>query len=304
MRLTFDLRFGTSPMTAGDGERVVDLAELASAARRPRDVAALAWGRRWERVRVLRDERALSGVQAGAEGLASLSRARSFEVVRDGRAARMGAAAFRARAVADFAVAMPRELALTAGLARRARRIGATRFELPAPTGRPERVTYLRTEPSLRWMGLHVGGAATHTAGVINGLAEAGVDVAVFAPERPGGIEDVPCTAVEPVRLLHLVHWLSFFDYSERIAAAAAGRPADAVYQRYALGSYAGLELARRLGVPLILEFNGSEVWAELHWGSGPLPLVEELAQLERRNLEDATLIVVVSDVLRDQLVE
>jgi glycosyltransferase involved in cell wall biosynthesis len=304
MRLTFDLRFAAPPVSAGDGERVVDLGELARGARRPRDIAQVLWGRRWEDVRVLRDERALSGVQAGAAGLASLTRTGGFEVVRDGRAARVGLGAFRARAVADFAVAMPRELALTAALARRARRIGATRFALPAPTGRPERVTYLRTEPSLRWLGLHVGGAATHTAGVINGLAEDGVDVAVFAPERPGGVEDVPCTAVEPTRLFHLAHWLTFFDYSERIVAAAARRPADAVYQRYALGSYAGLELARRLGVPLILEFNGSEIWAELHWGEGRVPLIHTLAQLERRNLEDATLIVVVSDVLRDQLAD
>src|SRR4051812_48187209 len=116
MRLTFDLRFGAPPAPAGDGERVVDLAELAGAVRHPRDLTALVRGRRWESVRVLRDERALSGVQAGAAGLASLSRTAGFELVRDGRGARMGASAFRARAVADFAVAMPRELALTAAL--------------------------------------------------------------------------------------------------------------------------------------------------------------------------------------------
>jgi glycosyltransferase involved in cell wall biosynthesis len=75
------------------------------------------------------------------------------------------------------------------------------------------------------------------------------------------------------------------------------------VYQRYALGSYAGLELAQRLNVPLILEFNGSEVWAEREWGSGHIQLVDTLTALEQRHLQDASLVVVVSDVLKEQLV-
>jgi glycosyltransferase involved in cell wall biosynthesis len=40
------------------------------------------------------------------------------------------------------------------------------------------------------------------------------------------------------------------------------------------------------------------------HWGSGRLRLVNTLAALERRNLLDASLIVVVSRPLKDQLVE
>ncbi len=83
----------------------------------------------------------------------------------------------------------------------------------------------------------------------------------------------------------------------------AAGHRPDAVYQRYALGSFAGLELARRLQVPLILEFNGSEIWTERQWGSGHVPFAEALGALERRNVHDASLVVVVSQVLKDELV-
>ena len=75
------------------------------------------------------------------------------------------------------------------------------------------------------------------------------------------------------------------------------------MYQRYALGSFAGLELARRLQVPLILEFNGSEIWTERQWGSGHVPFAEALGALERRNVHDASLVVVVSQVLKDELV-
>ena len=39
------------------------------------------------------------------------------------------------------------------------------------------------------------------------------------------------------------------------------GRRVSFVYQRYSLNNYAGLRLARRLGVPLVLEYNGSEIW-------------------------------------------
>jgi glycosyltransferase involved in cell wall biosynthesis len=304
MRLVIDLRFNPPPARHAADEQLVTLDQLAGMGRRPAQLARLLLGSRWDELRVLRDERPLSGVQAGGEGLAALARARRFTLERPGGARSAGRGAFLARASADFAVAMPRELVRSALLARRAARLAATPFELPAPVRRPERVTYLRTEPSLRWMGLHVGGAATHTSGVVNGFAAAGLDVHVFAPERPAGTEAVPCTPVEARRLYQLVHWLTLFDYADDVVAAAAGRPADAVYQRYALGSHAGLTLARRLGVPLILEFNGSEIWTERHWGGGRVPLVTTLSALERRNLTDATLVVVVSDVLRDQLLE
>jgi glycosyltransferase involved in cell wall biosynthesis len=97
---------------------------------------------------------------------------------------------------------------------------------------------------------------------------------------------------------------LTYTAYTEELLRAAARRPADFIYQRYQLGSYAGLELARRLGVPLVLEFNGSEIWVERHWGSGNLRLSGALEALEQRNLHDASLVVVVSKPLRDYVVE
>jgi glycosyltransferase involved in cell wall biosynthesis len=304
MRLTLDLRLAPSPGPGGPDETILTLSDLAAVARRPAALLALLRARPYEGVTVVRDPRPLSAIQAGAEALAVAAPARRFQIRADRDAVDLSRPAYGVRAAADLAVAGPRELAMTLRLARAARAVAGTRYALPAPAGVPQRVAYLRTEPSLRWMGLHVGGAATHTSGVINGLATNGVDVEVYAPERPDGVEDVAVTVVEPTQVFHLVHWLTFFAYSAKIAGAAATRPVDAVYQRYALGSYAGLDLARRLDVPLILEFNGSEIWAELHWGGRRPPLLETLARLERRNLEDATLIVVVSDVLRDQLVE
>ena len=54
--------------------------------------------------------------------------------------------------------------------------------------------------------------------------------------------------------------------------------------------------------MPLVLEFNGSEVWAQRHWGE-PLRF-ERLAQaVERVNLKHADLVVVVSQPLVEQAV-
>jgi glycosyltransferase involved in cell wall biosynthesis len=304
MRLTIDLRSSPPRLAPADDEQVLTLGELAALAMQPRQLARTLLGRRWENIRVMEDPGPRSGVQAGALGLAALARGGPFTVEDGDRQRRVGRARFATRAAGAALVGLPRELALTAMLARRAAHAAATRYTLPAPAGRPRRITYLRAEPSLRWMGLSVGGAATHTAGVISGLVADGADVHVYAPERPPGTEMAPCTVVPARSLLQLVHWLTLVEHSTTLADAAQGRPVDAVYQRYALGSFAGLELASRLRVPLILEFNGSEIWAERHWGSGRVRLGERLAALEMRNLLDATLVVVVSEPLREQLAE
>ena len=43
--------------------------------------------------------------------------------------------------------------------------------------------------------------------------------------------------------------------------------PPDFIYQRFALNDMSGALLREWLKVPLVLEFNGSEVWAQRHWG-------------------------------------
>jgi glycosyltransferase involved in cell wall biosynthesis len=305
MRLQVDLRFNGPAIEPTPGERAITIGELAETVRRPRQLQTLLRDPSVSEVTVVRDERALNGVQTGALLLATLTRAATIEVSSPTRTTVAGPSAMRCRAAAQLTVALPAEVVRSALWYRQARRIAATSFVLPArPRDDVDRVTYLRSEPSLTWLGSQVGGAAAHTAGVINGLSNAGVEVTVLAAERPDGLRRARCEVIEPRRILQLVHWLTLIGYTRQIVAAAARVPADCVYHRYALGSYAGLELARRLNVPLVLEFNGSEIWAERNWGSGRLPLVEGLAALERRNLTDASLIVVVSDPLKDQLVE
>jgi glycosyltransferase involved in cell wall biosynthesis len=152
---------------------------------------------------------------------------------------------------------------------------------------------------------MQVGGAATHTAGVINGLVDNGIAVEVVAADRPLGADracfvQVPRTRRRP---LQLIPGLGFTDFTDQLLRAAAALRADFVYQRHQLGSYAGLRLAERLGVPLVLEFNGPELWLQRNWGSGHVRFGGHLAELERRNLIDASLVVVVSEALRDSAI-
>lgn len=305
MRLTVDLTFNGPTIAPDEDELVLTLGELAAAVHDPRRLLRLLRDPAVEELRVLRDDRALNGVQSGALLLAALSRASRVEVRSPSGTISVPPGAMRARAASGLAAALPAEIARSVLWYERARRVAGNAFSLPAqPRAATRRVTYLRAEPSLCWLGTQVGGAATHTAGVINGLSGAGLEVSVFASERPDGVREANCHAVPPRHILQLVHWLTLVGHTSELVAAAATTPADFVYQRYALGSYAGLELARRLDVPLVLEFNGSEIWTERNWGSGRVPLVKTLAALEQRNLLDASLIVVVSQPLKDQLLE
>ena len=172
------------------------------------------------------------------------------------------------------------------------------------PTRRPRRVLYLR--PQL-WLGLTGGGSVAHTAGVIGGLEQAGVDVSAVASDNLAGV-------TAQTRVVRPECW---FDGLGREAEellfnlpfardawtyARAGNKPDLLYQRHTAFNVTGALLARLLTIPLVLEFNSSEVWKGQHWGGLRLFGVARL--VERINLRAADLVVVVSRALRDQLVD
>lgn len=304
-RVTVDLRIDPRP----DHEPSPDhgylaFYEIAAAVKRPRALYRLLRARRYREVEVLRDAVPPSGVQAVAEVLLGLLRTPRFRVVDHAGVNEVGHMAFAAQAIGHAVRAVPGELFRTALLVVAVRRIGRRDHALVRRTHRAATVTYLRVEPTLHWMGTYVGGAATHTTGVINGFAANGLDVRVLAPEAPEDIESAAIETVSLERIYHLVVGLTYSDYSRAVVRAAKPRPSDFVYQRYALGSFAGLELARTWGVPLVLEFNGSDIWVMEHWGPRKPRMLKTLAALEQRNLRDASLIVVVSDVLKEQMIE
>jgi glycosyltransferase involved in cell wall biosynthesis len=80
------------------------------------------------------------------------------------------------------------------------------------------------------------------------------------------------------------------------------GRRISFVYQRYSLNNYSGLKLARYYEVPLVVEYNGSEIWMHRHWGRS-LKYEKLSERIESLNLRSADMIVVVSQPMKDELV-
>src|SRR5207237_8790132 len=168
--------------------------------------------------------------------------------------------------------------------------------------GRPRRVLYLRSQ---LWLRLEGGGSVAHTAGVIGGLEEAGVEVWAVSSDRLPGVA-APTRVTPPEvwfdgwlrELEDLAYNVPFLIAA--LQSASRTRP-HTVYQRHTAFNCSGALLSRLLRLPFVLEFNSSELWKGRYWGG--LRLARAAALVERINLRASDRIVVVSEVLRGQLV-
>ena len=169
------------------------------------------------------------------------------------------------------------------------------------------RVAYLRAN---LWQESLAGGSVAHTGGILAGLRAAGMQVGyfgatAFAPARAAGAE-VHVVPAQELSWLRNLPDLTFLVYSRilgrRARSLLARCPPDFVYQRYSVLNCSGADVANHLRCPLVLEYNGSEVWVARNW-STPMMFEGLAAAIERANLRCADLVVVVSEPLRDQVV-
>jgi glycosyltransferase involved in cell wall biosynthesis len=168
-------------------------------------------------------------------------------------------------------------------------------------TGSP---LYLRTDLSF---GVRAGGSVAHISGVVNELDRfAGPTVVMTTDDIPTLRPDIEVHHVAPREAFwnfrELPTLLLNDAFDEAAEAACAARRLAFVYQRYSLNNYAGIRIARRHHVPLVLEYNGSEVWMGRHWGR-PLRHEALSSRIEQVNLAAADLVVVVSKAMADELV-
>ena len=68
------------------------------------------------------------------------------------------------------------------------------------------------------------------------------------------------------------------------------------------LHNFSGARLRQSLGLPLVLEYNGSEAWAAANWGDR-LVLHDMAISTESAALRNADLVVTVSKVLAEEVV-
>lgn len=169
----------------------------------------------------------------------------------------------------------------------------------------PESPLYLKMDLLLS---VTAGGSVSHMAGVVNNLGQFGPQPMVLAPSaNPLVSTAIPYQSIQPSKKLWNFRELPAqafnFKAIHLVHQAMADRKPGWIYHRYCLHGIAGLWLARHYGVPLVLEYNGSEVWIGENWGSG-LTYGALGQQVEQLNLDGADLIVVVSQALQDELLQ
>lgn len=164
---------------------------------------------------------------------------------------------------------------------------------------------YLRTDLSF---GVRAGGSVGHIAGVVNELgAFGGPPILLTTDEIPTVKPGTEMHQVAPSEAFwnfkELPTFLLNAEFERASERALEARRPSFVYQRYSLNNYAGIKIARRHGVPLVLEYNGSEIWMSHHWGRS-LRYEQLSARIEQMNLSAADLIVVVSRAMGGEIVE
>jgi glycosyltransferase involved in cell wall biosynthesis len=165
--------------------------------------------------------------------------------------------------------------------------------------GEPE-IAYLIPSPANLGSG---GGAISHIRGFLYGVRAAGITCRVFTGTALA--QDAFSNEVVPARSRTYFFWgavmLSYnFVFARGVQNYLAMNRPHFLYQRHLAFSIAGALLSRRLRVPLILEYNGSEVWISDHWD--PNPMRRWIGLCEEVTLRSAARILVVSEALRETL--
>jgi len=167
------------------------------------------------------------------------------------------------------------------------------------------RVLYIN--PNL-WFGVKAGGSVGHIAGVGNGLVQEGFQVDYLAASSNRLLDNnVDYVALSPLETFAFPYELNRFRFHRYVTSTAdqlmRGDRHAFIYQRHTLGNYSGALLSRAYKIPLILEYNSSEVWVAQHWGEA-LHFQKAFGDAENVCLKHAHLVVTVSTVLQKELID
>jgi hypothetical protein len=154
--------------------------------------------------------------------------------------------------------------------------------------------------------GLAAGGSVGHVKGVIDALVRQGsaVDYVSCKPRPTETADWLNLPAPDLYAFPPEINCYLFNrDYQRYLAGLAGEKRYSFIYQRMSVHNYSGAWLRQRTGLPLVLEFNGSEVWVAANWNA-PLRLEGIARKAEAASVLNADLLVTVSKVLGDQLAE
>lgn len=188
------------------------------------------------------------------------------------------------------------------------------------------KILYLSTDPGIDPAGQ--GGGSIHIRSFIRALADQGHqltlvcsaagDTQVIDPNLGAAVRLVPLAAWNralarclrkisrlsgrPIRgHADIVRVLHNFRFAMIARAAARELEPDFIYERYSLWGMSGLWLAKKLGIPLVLEVNAPLVYEQQQYRAGVIcpPLAR---RVERHVWQGADLMIAVSEALRGQM--
>jgi len=177
--------------------------------------------------------------------------------------------------------------------------------------GNKKTIFYLRTDLDVR--NLKAGGSVAHTVGVIKGFFDNGHEIICASSAMINILKNIKFKAFRELATpkifaragFRMNCFISNFFFVIQTFFFVRKNNIDAVYQRYSLLNFVGLIISRIKRVPFILEFNGSEVWIDKNWqGKGFVRIRFLIRWVENLNIKRADYIVVVSQALKDMLVE
>ena len=167
-------------------------------------------------------------------------------------------------------------------------------------------IFYLKTNLGF---GTKAGGSLGHISGVVNSLAKKS-NLTYISADTPIMIgyhikkEFIKLNKVVysiPYELNLIKLNEAFLNQTEKLIQK--NKP-DIIYQRLIRFNNCGAYLANKYKIPLIIEYNGSEVWVQNNWGIDKLKYSKLALDMEEYVLKSADTIITVSQVLQDELIE
>jgi len=167
-----------------------------------------------------------------------------------------------------------------------------------------KKIIYLRTD---NFRGLQQGGSFTHFRGTVKGFSKLGYKIHYI------GSGDIQVQGLKfPKMIIPYPLKFNLFDipeiyYNWRFIPKAykiikKSNPLF-IYQRNCIFNACGAVLSQLTGIPLVLEYNGSEPWARQKWGR--LLIFKRLCSFfENISLKRADLISVVSEPIKEELLK
>ena len=174
------------------------------------------------------------------------------------------------------------------------------------------KVLYARTQ---FWFNLKLGGSVGHTLGILNGFTQNNCQIRIISNEKFLGIDEFDYSVIEPVIKgpTFFGEFLYNFYAKNRFKKEIVKFKPDFIYHRYTGYTFFVAKIAKELNIPLILEFNSFDTWKIKFWGKTRNFLKESIKKyllysivkwIENYNLKNTSLIVVVSQPLKDDLIK